>query len=285
MNTAYKGVEKNMQIDGKTKIYGIIGNPVSHSLSPLMHNRAFEVLGENRVYVPFHTDDLKAALQGLRGLPIGGVSVTIPFKEPVMELLDEIDPVAARIGAVNTIAARREGATVSLFGTNTDWMGSNTALQKHLELEGSRAIILGAGGAARAIGFGLLEAGAAIEIQSRTEKRGRLLAEQLDCPWSPLDSAPNSEARILINSTSVGMAPDNEASPIAKEHLRGFEVVMDIVYVPLQTRLLRDAAACGCACVDGLEMLLYQGVAQFELWTGLEAPVEVMRQELYQAVA
>ena len=274
-----------MQINGKTKIYGIIGNPVSHSLSPSMHNRAFEVLGENRVYVPFHVDDLNAAVQGLRGLPIGGVSVTIPFKEPVMELLDEIDPIAAKIGAVNTIAVRREGSSVTLFGTNTDWVGSNKALQTHVELKGSRAIILGAGGAARAIGFGLLEAGAAIEIQSRTEKRGRLLAEQLGCPWSPLDSTPNREANILINSTSVGMAPDNEASPLDKEQLDGFEVVMDIVYVPLQTRLLKDAAALGCACVDGLEMLLYQGVAQFELWTGLEAPVEIMRQELYQGVA
>lgn len=274
-----------MQINGKTKIYGIIGNPVSHSLSPSMHNRAFEVLGENRVYVPFHVDDLIAAVQGLRGLPIGGVSVTIPFKEPVMELLDEIDPIAAKIGAVNTIAVRREGSSVTLFGTNTDWVGSNKALQNHLELKGSRAVILGAGGAARAIGFGLLEAGAAIEIQSRTEKRGRLLAEQLGCPWSPLDSTPNREANILINSTSVGMAPDNEVSPLAKDQLDGFEVVMDIVYVPLQTRLLRDAAALGCSCVDGLEMLLYQGVAQFELWTGLEAPVEVMRQELYQGVA
>ncbi len=274
-----------MQINGKTKIYGIIGNPVSHSLSPLMHNQAFAACNENKVYVPLHTEDLQAALQGLRGMQIDGVSVTIPFKERVLDLLDEIDPVAAKIGAVNTVVVRRGESGIKLFGSNTDWLGSNKALLDHIELRHSRAVILGAGGAARAIGFGLLEAGAGVEIKSRSEIKGRRLAEELGCLWSPLNERPKEAAAILINATSVGMEPDNQTSPIDQSLLGGYRVVMDIVYVPLQTQLLKDGAAYGCICVNGLEMLLYQGVAQFELWTGRSAPVEVMRRALLGAVS
>lgn len=274
-----------MRINGRTKVFGIIGNPVGHSLSPLMHNRAFDICGKNGVYVPLHTDDLEAALEGIRGMRIDGVSITIPFKEQVMGLLDEIDPVALKIGAVNTVAARREGSSVRLYGTNTDWLGANMALADHIELAGSRAVILGSGGAARAIGFGLLEAGAEVEIKSRDRIKGAALAEQLGAAWSPLDNAPLKDAQILINATSVGMEPEAGVSPVAGELLSGYRVVMDIVYAPLQTKLLREAAAAGCIAVNGLEMLLYQGVAQFELWTGLEAPVDAMRQELFTAVS
>lgn len=274
-----------MHPDGNTIVYGIIGNPVSHSLSPLMHNRAFKAHHLNNIYIPLHTDDLAAALQGLRGMRIGGASVTIPFKEQVIELLDEIDPVARKIGAVNTIVAQRQDSEVILYGTNTDWMGSNQALATKIELQGRRAVILGAGGAARAIGFGLLEAGAQIEIKSRAEGKGRALAEQLNGDWSTLHGRPLKEAHILVNATSVGMEPEHNVSPVKKELLAGYSVVMDIVYAPLQTKLLEDAIASGCTAVNGLEMLLYQGVVQFELWTGLKAPVDVMRQELLQAVA
>ena len=203
-----------MDINGKTKLYGIIGNPVAHSLSPLMHNHAFAACAENRVYVPLHTEDLEGALQGLKAMAVHGASVTIPFKEQIMGLLDEIDPLAQRIGAVNTIEVRREGDRVWLYGTNTDWLGANRALQDHIDLGSCRAVVLGAGGAARAIGFGLLEAGAGVEIKSRSEAKGRLLAEQLDCPWSPLDRKPLEEAEIVINATSVGMEPDDHLSPL-----------------------------------------------------------------------
>jgi shikimate dehydrogenase len=274
-----------MLIDGRTKVFGIIGNPVVHSLSPLMHNRAFDICGNNGVYVPLHTDDLEAALEGIRGMRIDGLSVTIPFKEQVMKLLDEIDPVALKIGAVNTVVARRDGHSAHLYGTNTDWLGSNRALADHIELAGSRAVILGSGGAARAVGFGLLEAGAEVEIKSRNEVKGGALAEQLGAAWSPLDRAPLKDAQILINATSVGMEPEDGVSPLASELLSGYGVVMDIVYAPLQTRLLKEAVEHGCVAVNGLEMLLYQGVAQFELWTGLEAPVDAMREELLEAVS
>ena len=216
---------------------------------------------------------------------IDGASVTIPFKQQIIDLLDEIDPVAAKIGAVNTVVVKRERNETRLFGTNTDWLGSNRALLDHIELRGSRAVILGAGGAARGIGFGLLEAGAKVEIKSRNEAKGRLLATQLDCGWSALQEPPVHEASILINATSVGMEPDAKVSPIDQKLLDGYRVIMDIVYAPLQTQLLKDGAAHGCTCINGLEMLLYQGVAQFELWTGLEAPVEVMRKAMFDAVA
>ena len=274
-----------MTIDGRTRLYGIIGNPVAHSLSPAMHNSAFAALGENRVYLPFQSDNLQEAVVGLCGLGIEGASVTIPFKEEVVEFVDEIDPVAAKIGAVNTLVVRKENGRKRIFGANTDWLGGNRALAEQIELRGSRAVILGAGGAARAIGFGLLEAGSSVEIRSRTESRGRELARQLACPWSPLGDYPAAGADILINSTSVGMEPDVQKSPIDAELLSSFKVVMDIVYAPLQTKLLQDASAAGCSCINGLEMLLYQGVAQFELWTGLDAPVEVMREALHRGVA
>ena len=274
-----------MTIDGRTRLYGIIGNPVAHSLSPAMHNSAFAALGENRVYLPFQTDNLQEAVAGLSGLGIEGVSVTIPFKEEVMKFLDEIDPVAEKIGAVNTVLVRNENGSKRRYGCNTDWLGGNRAVAEQIELRGSRAVILGAGGAARAIGFGLLEAGCAIEIRSRTESRGRELAAQLGCQWTSLADRPTAGADILINSTSVGMEPDVRKSPIDGDLLGAFKVVMDIVYAPLQTKLLKDAGAAGCSCISGLEMLLYQGVAQFELWTGLEAPVQVMREALQRGVA
>ncbi len=274
-----------MTIDGRTRLYGIIGNPVAHSLSPAMHNAAFAALGENRVYLPFQTDNLQEAVAGLSGLGIEGVSVTIPFKEDVMKFLDEIDPVAEKIGAVNTVLVRNENGRKRLYGYNTDWLGGNLAVAEQIELQGSSAVILGAGGAARAIGFGLLEAGCTIELRSRTESRGRELAGQLGCQWTSLADRPTAGADILINSTSVGMEPDVWKSPIDADLLSGFKVVMDIVYAPLQTKLLSDAGDAGCSCITGLEMLLYQGVAQFELWTGLDAPVRVMREALRRGVA
>ncbi|MBE0583578.1 MAG: shikimate dehydrogenase, partial [Desulfofustis sp.] len=265
-------------------VYGIIGNPVTHSLSPAMHNAAFAALGENRVYVPFPVAQLDGVLAALRSMGLSGLSVTVPHKESVLPLVDQLDPVAARIGAVNTIDIRMAGSERLLFGTNTDWLGANRALAEEITLAGSRAVILGAGGAARAIGFGLIEAGATIEIRSRSEEKGQALARTLDCPWQHLERADRREAEILINATSVGMVPKVAESPVDQKMLASFTVVMDIVYAPLQTRLLREAAAAGCRCINGLQMLLYQGAAQFELWTGRAAPLRVMREALLQAI-
>lgn len=276
---------KHMTINGNTRVYGILGNPVHHSLSPVMHNAAFIGLEENRVYLPFKVEDVGAALQGLRGLGIDGVSVTIPHKEKVMEYLDRIDPVAEKIGAVNTIKSETVGERTLLCGYNTDWLGAVRPLAQFLDLQGEKAVILGAGGSARAIGFGLLEAGASITLCSRTPARGRALAEVLQCPWCALENIDELGGRILVNATSVGMIPDQERSPVAATVPARYEVVMDIVYSPLKTKLLSDAEAGGCVTINGLEMLLHQGVAQFELWTNRRAPVEDMRRALLRAVA
>jgi shikimate dehydrogenase len=265
-----------VEINGATELYGIMGNPVAHSLSPAMHNGAFAALGLNKAYLPFAVQDVAQAMSGLRGLGIRGVSVTIPHKQAVIPYLDTIDPVAENIGAVNTLVINN----TAIHGTNTDWLGANRALEEIISLKGAAVLLLGAGGSARAIGFGLLEAGASITIASRTQEKGMELAKLLGCPWLPLAEAGSARAEILVNATSVGMAPQHDFSPIAGKALTNFKVVMDIVYSPLTTRLLREAAQAGCRTVDGLAMLLYQGAAQFELWTGLQAPVEVMRQSL-----
>ncbi len=270
-----------MRIDGKTTLYGIMGRPVSHSLSPAMHNGAFQDLGLNKVYLPFEVDDVAAALAGFKALGVRGVSVTIPHKQAVIPLLDSIDPVAHKIGAVNTLVIEQG----RIHGFNTDWLGANRALGEAMDLTGSTVLLLGAGGSARAIGFGLLEAGARLMLASRTPERGKALAAQLDCPWYPLADTVVLRADALVNATSVGMAPFHEQSPLPQAALANFPVVMDIVYAPLETRLLQAAQAAGCRVVNGLAMLLYQGVAQFEKWTGCEAPVEVMRQSLLAGLA
>ncbi|MDH3394184.1 MAG: shikimate dehydrogenase [Desulfobulbaceae bacterium] len=270
-----------MQVDGHTELYGIMGDPVAHSLSPAMHNGAFAHLGMNRVYVPFPVKDVPAAMNGFRALGVKGVSVTIPHKQAVIDNLDEIDPVAEKIGAVNTLQIN-DGR---IKGFNTDWLGANRALEQQLSLAGKKVLLLGAGGSARAIGFGLLEAGAEVLIASRTPSSGEALAATLNCPWHPIAEAGTISADALVNATSVGMGDLADKSPIGAEALRNFPVVMDIVYAPLETKLLREAKAAGCKTVDGLAMLLLQGAAQFELWTGVDAPVDVMRERLLAGLA
>ncbi len=269
-----------MEINGQTAVYGIIGNPVGHSLSPRMHNAAFTALKLNKIYVAFPAPEAKAAVAAIRALGIAGASVTIPHKQAVIAGLDWVDPVAARIGAVNTIV-RQEGR---LLGYNTDWLGANQALSRELPLAGAEILLLGAGGSARAIGFGLKEAGAKVILASRSPAKGQELADQLSCPWLPLTEAGEQRAAALINATSVGMAPGADQSPLAAAALANFPVVMDIVYSPLETRLLREARAAGCRGIDGLQMLLHQGAAQFELWTGSAAPLKVMGQALRAAL-
>jgi len=266
-----------MQIDGATEIYGIIGNPVAHSLSPTMHNSAFAALGLNKVYVAFHATNAEKALAGCKALGVHGLSVTIPHKETVLAHIDSIDRVAEKIGAVNTLVFDEHK---KIHGLNTDWVGANRALTDKVALRGKRILLLGAGGSAKAIGFGLLEAGGHVTLASRTESKVKRLAEELSCDWIHLGDIGTVQADILVNATSVGMRPLENASLVPGDSLGNFQLVMDIVYSPLETRLLREAKNAGCDVIDGISMLLYQGVAQFEAWTGKEAPVEVMRDAL-----
>ncbi len=256
------------------KVFGIIGWPVSHSLSPAMHNAAFRALGIKAVYglLPVVPNSLKEAISGLKALGIEGVSVTIPHKEAVFPLLDEVSEVARRIGAVNTILNR--GGT--LYGTNTDWIGALKALEEKISLKGKRAVVVGAGGSARAVVFALKEAGAEIFLYNRTLARAHELASQFDAKAFPLDKISQAEGDILIQTTSVGLMEDRSVVP--REILSRFQVVMDLVYQPLKTKLLREAEEAGCEIIDGLSMLVYQGAEQFRLWTGVEPPLGVMRE-------
>ena len=269
-----------MRVSGKTKLYGILGNPVSHSLSPVMHNAAFAEKKIDAVYVPFATTDLKMAVDGIRGLCVKGASVTIPYKEEVAVYLDDVAPVAKKIGAVNTIICEGD----KLVGINTDWRGACRALEDKIVLSQKKVVLLGAGGAARAIGFGMKEKDVELCLVSRTESRGKKLADELDCPWVSLTDVVKQHGDILINATSIGMVPDIGKSPVPDSVLPRFQVVMDIVYAPMKTHLLTAAEQAGCEIINGLEMLLYQGVAQFEMWTGAKAPVETMRQALLKAL-
>lgn len=266
-----------MSVNGTTLVHGIMGNPVAHSMSPAMHNAAFAECGLDGVYVPFPVTDVGSAVAGFRALAVRGVSVTIPHKKTVMDFVDELDPVAAKIGAVNTLV-NNDGR---LIGYNTDWIGANRALETQMDLTGKEVIVLGAGGSARAIGFGLVEAGAKPMIVCRNEEQGTELACGLDCPWYPLTDLNDLQGDCLVNATSVGMAELAEVSLVDPAKVGEFQLVMDIVYAPLETKLLREARSAGCETIDGLQMLLLQGAAQFELWTGTIAPITVMRKILY----
>ncbi|HEY9074178.1 MAG TPA: shikimate dehydrogenase [Desulfobaccales bacterium] len=267
-------------INGYTKIYGILGRPVTHSLSPAMHNAAFKELGLNAVYVAFPVVDLAQAVAGLRGLNIQGVSVTIPFKEEIIPLIDELDPQAARIGAVNTVV-RRDGR---LCGYNTDWLGALKALKAKTSLKGEHVLLLGAGGASRAIAFSILEEGGRVTLTDVDGPRAAVLARDLQVEAIPLDAVAQCPAAILVNATPVGMEPKVDEIPLAPDLLGRYRLVMDIVYKPLETRLLREAKARGAATIDGLQMLIHQATAQFELWIGKPAPLETMSRAAYEAL-
>ena len=273
-----------MRPDARTQLCGIVGNPVEHSLSPAMHNAAFERLGLNFVYLAFRVTDVEGAIRGARALNLRGLSVTVPHKVAVIPHLDEIDPVARAIGAVNTVV----NDAGRLKGYNTDWTGFVRSLEAHVPAAGRRVALLGAGGAARAIAFGLREKGAALTILNRAEEiaMARDLAAEIGCPYGDLSRTDVvAAADIVVNATSVGMAPLQDKVPVDAAGLRPEQVVVDIVYNPMETRFLREAAARGCRTVPGYEMLLLQGVTQFELWTGASAPVDLMRSILVERLS
>jgi shikimate dehydrogenase len=272
-------------IDAETELYGVIGNPVRHSLSPMIHNGAFRRLGWNAVYLAFEVKNLEEALRGIRGLGVKGVSVTIPFKTEVLPFLDRVEGLAKKVGAVNTIV-NRQGR---LIGYNTDCEGALDALEEKADLRGKRAVLLGAGGAARAIGFGLKERGVPLIVVNRSKEKGQALCKELGCDYLPISSllrmkAGELEADILINATSLGMYPRDGETPVPKELLKKGMMVMDIVYEPLKTKLLREAKEKGCITVDGLEMLIRQGMAQFEIWTGRRPEIGQIKKDLYRAL-
>jgi shikimate dehydrogenase len=251
----------------------LFGDPVGHSASPAMHRAAFAAAGLPGLYAAVRTDDIRRAVQGMRALGIRGASVTLPHKEAVLGCLDRLDPAAARIGAVNTLLNTGE----AIHGFNTDCEGAVQALNEKTQLAGKRVAVLGAGGAARAVVYGVLRAGGHPTVFNRSAAHAERLAADLGADCAPLSDFGAGSFDILVNTTPVGMTPYPGATPIPADRLAGHLVVMDIVYTPLRTRLLAAAEAAGCAVVDGLSMFVHQGARQFELWTGRPAPVAVMR--------
>ena len=255
------------------EIYGVLGNPIGHSLSPVMHNAAFEALRVNALYVAFQSSDLKGSIDGMRALGIRGMSVTIPFKTAVIPYLDAVDPQAEKIGAVNTIINENG----RLKGYNTDGVGAMRALQSKMNPAGKRCVLVGAGGAARGIGFMARENGMELVVANRSMDRGLALADFLKCPFIPLERIREIQVNVMIQTTPVGMFPHEDATPVPDDVFRRAMVVMDAIYNPLETRLLRAARIHGCTVISGLEMFIHQGAEQFRLWTGLHPPMDVMR--------
>ena len=259
-------------------VYGLIGNPVEHSLSPPMHEAAYEALGVDARYVTFEppAEEGAAAVAAAETLDVAGLNVTIPFKQDVLAAVDPSD-IAARIGAVNTI----DLSTDPPAGYNTDATGAVRALEHHdVDLSG-RAVVVGAGGAGRAVAFGLADAGMTVDIANRTEERAHDLAAAVpDATGYGLDALETlvPDADVLVNATSVGMKADRSPVPTAALHAE--LAVLDAVYDPIETRLLREAAEAGATTVDGAWMLLYQGVEALERWRSVEAPVDRMNAAL-----
>lgn len=282
-------------ITGRTRVVGVMADPVAHSMSPPMHNRAFAVRGLDMVYVPLHVkpEALGAAVEAIRALNLVGVNVTIPHKVAIVQHLDTLSEHARFVGAVNTVV-NRDGV---LEGHNTDGAGFVRSLRKEAQFEprGRRLLIVGAGGAAQAIAVQLaLEGAAELVVANRTVEKAVQLAELVEQAGGSARAVALSELTAdvvaacdaIVHTTSWGMAPDNEVPPIVPtEMLHPNLLVCDIVYTPRETSLLRAARERGCAVLPGLGMLVEQAALAFELWTGVEAPVEAMRETLERALA
>jgi shikimate dehydrogenase len=275
-----------MSITGKTRVCGVIGDPIEHTLSPVMHNAAFKELNLDIVFLAFKVKQAEVgnAVNGMRALNILGLNVTMPHKKAVIDHLDKLDQNAKFLNAVNTIRNKNG----NLLGFNTDGVGALKALKENgVPSRGRKVLLLGAGGAARAIAYTLTKEADELVILNRTVKQAEGLAKLLSKvhkkqvtggALSPsLIKQHLQDSDILINATSVGMKPNANQSPVPPELLRANLAVMDIVYNPVETKLARDAKAAGAKVISGVEMLIFQGAASFEIWTGRKAPVEVMR--------
>lgn len=283
------GKAERLAVNSETVLYGVFGDPVRHSRSPIMLNRAFAASGINAVYTAFHVkpESLGDAVRGVRSLGMGGVNVTIPHKVDVMKYLDEIDETARTAGAVNTVV-NRGGA---LVGYNTDGIGYVRSLKEEtgIRLEGARILMLGAGGASRGVGHALSkEQPERIIIANRTQERAADLAKELSgfaetesIAWERIDHI-KGDVDIIVNTTPIGMHPGVDAMPLHPAGIRPGTVVSDLIYNPLETKFLLAARVAGAVTHGGLGMFVYQGAYAFEYWTGVSAPVEAMREAVLE---
>ena len=268
-------------VNNETRLCCIIGNPVSHSLSPVMHNAAYRKLGLNYLYLAIGVTNLKAAIKGLKELDIRGISVTAPFKEKILEFVDEIDKTAKKIGAANTVL----NTNGKFRALNTDWIGAIRALAEKSGLNGKKIIIRGAGGAARAIAYGLKKKKARVKILNRTLSNAKLLSRdfRLEGVIGTKNLKEIENADILINSSTLGMH-SNDDLPFLEEFINKNQIVFDIVYTPAKTVFIRKALERKAKIVYGYKMLLYQGLEQFKLFTGKLAPQVVVENSLLQYI-
>lgn len=277
-------------ISERTAVFAVIGDPIAQSKSPLIHNAAYRKLGLNAVYVPIRVppDQLQESLKELERLRVAGFSVTIPHKEGVLQYAEHLDEATDLMGAANTLFCR-DGQWCA---TNTDAPAATSAIQEGLRKAGSipdlaarKVLILGAGGAARAVGHGLLQQGAVVTLTNRSRDRGKSLAAELGCQFTSWENRGSEICDVLVNCTSVGMHPNVDESPFEQHWLSDSTLVFDTVYNPEQTLLLKQARDRGCASVSGVEMFIRQAALQFELFTGYEAPVEYMTETLRRSNA
>ncbi len=272
------------QLTPHSEIYGVIGNPIGHSRSPLIHNAALQAVGRDAVYLPLEVNDAAEFIRDFvhpktkkLDWNLRGLSVTIPHKLSVMPHLDFISPAAEAVGAVNTIIVKGD----ELHGDNTDVIGAMNPLEKLMDVNGARAAIIGAGGAARAICYGLQQRGASVTIYARDVRKAQTLADEFNAHAAAISDF-RGDVDLVINCTPVGMQGHNEAaSPLNADTLKNVRLVYDLIYNPRETQLLKDATALGCQTLGGMAMLLGQAAEQFRLWTGADAPLDVM----WQAIA
>ena len=275
-----------MDISGKTKICGVIGNPIQHTLSPTIQNAAFTHLNLDFIFTAFKVKatELQIAIQGMRSLNIYGLNVTMPHKNSVINYLDEKDPLVSFLNSANTIVNKKG----RLFGFSTDGIGAIKALQENgVDLSSSKVLLLGAGGAGRAIAFSILDKVEDLVVLNRDPAKIKNLEFDLKLKFNKnihfgllSENSLKKNLRssdVLINATNIGMKPNSNLSIINPKLLTSDLTVMDIVYTPIETKLLADAKKVGAKTIDGVEMLIYQGAASFELWTDRKAPIEIMR--------
>lgn len=261
-------------INPRTKVYGLVGGDVLRSLSPAMHNRGFSESGLDNVFVPLQTDSLAAFFQAFPHLGLSGFSVTRPYKVEMLGHMHAVDATVAQCGSVNTVTVHGTG---QLHGTSTDGMGLLTPLRKRGDIRGKSVMILGAGGAARAAAVALEERGARVRLLARNREKAVRAGAEVGCAAGDLNVLLNAEWDVLINATPVGGGSLAEQTLVPSALFKKGAIVLDMVYDPLETRLLREAAEAGCTVISGFEMLLAQATGQFEVWTGVEAPVDAMR--------
>ena len=298
-------------VDGKTRILGVIGDPIEHTFSPAMHNAGLDALNLNYIYLPFHVkqDRLKECIEGAKSLGIQGLNVTIPHKTNVMKHLDDIDQVASMIGAVNTIqfiydeynesSNQNNEINVTTKGFNTDGYGCVRAIQEKTSINDKKVTITGAGGAARAIAFQMANSGISeLSILNRNAVKAQALADDLKNNLETIGIDINvnaydlenlkkelSDSDIFIDTTPIGMYPNVDDKPIASaDMLHEDLLVNDIVYTPMETSLLKEANLANAEIVYGYKMLLYQGIRSFEIWLGRYAPVDVMEKALFDVL-